>query len=64
MKFMVIRKADPDTEAGMMPTEQLVTDMLRYNEEMIKAGVMLDGMGLQPSARRARASSSATAGRR
>lgn len=54
MKFMVIRKADPDTEAGVMPTEQLVTDMLKYNEEMIKAGVMLDGMGLQPSVKGAR----------
>jgi hypothetical protein len=54
MKFVVIRKADPDTEAGVMPTEQLVTDMLKYNEEMIKAGVMLDGMGLQPSVKGAR----------
>jgi hypothetical protein len=54
MKFMIIRKADKDTEAGMMPTEQLVTDMLKYNEEMIKAGVMFDGMGLQPSSKGAR----------
>lgn len=54
MKFVVIRKADKDTEAGVMPTEQLVTDMLKYNEEMIKAGVMLDGMGLQPSVKGAR----------
>ncbi len=54
MKFMIIRKADKDTEAGMMPTEQLVTDMLKYNEEMIKAGVMVDGMGLQPSSKGAR----------
>ncbi|MDM0074232.1 YciI family protein [Variovorax sp. J2P1-59] len=54
MKFMIIRKADKDTEAGMMPTEQLVTDMLKYNEEMIKAGVMFDGMGLQPSVKGAR----------
>lgn len=51
MKFVVIRKADKDTEAGMMPTEQLVKEMLAYNEQMIKAGVMLDGMGLQPSAK-------------
>ncbi len=56
MRFMIIRKADPDTEAGMMPTAQLVTDMLKYNQEMIDAGVMLDGMGLQPSARGARVS--------
>ncbi|MDM0048330.1 YciI family protein [Variovorax sp. J22R115] len=54
MKFMIIRKADKDTEAGMMPTEQLVTDMMKYNEEMIKAGVMFDGMGLQPSVKGAR----------
>ncbi len=54
MKFMIIRKADKDTEAGMMPTEQLVTDMLKYNEQMIKAGVMFDGMGLQPSSKGAR----------
>jgi hypothetical protein len=54
MKFMIIRKADKETEAGMMPTEQLVTDMLKYNEEMIKAGVMFDGMGLQPSSKGAR----------
>ena len=54
MRFMIIRKADHDTEAGMMPTEQLVTDMLKYNEEMIKAGVMLNGMGLQPSVKGAR----------
>jgi hypothetical protein len=54
MKFMIIRKADKDTEAGMMPSEQLVTDMLRYNEEMIKAGVMFDGMGLQPTSKGAR----------
>jgi hypothetical protein len=54
MKFMIIRKADKDTEAGMMPTEQLVTDMMKYNEEMITAGVMFDGMGLQPSVKGAR----------
>ncbi|MGJ7506997.1 YciI family protein [Variovorax sp. GT1P44] len=54
MKFMIIRKADKDTEAGMMPTEQLVTDMMKYNEEMIRAGVMFDGMGLQPSVKGAR----------
>jgi hypothetical protein len=54
MKFMIIRKADKDTEAGMMPTEQLVTDMMKYNEEMIKAGVMFGGMGLQPTVKGAR----------
>jgi hypothetical protein len=54
MRFMIIRKADKDTEAGMLPTEQLLADMMKYNEEMIRAGVMLDGMGLQPSAKGAR----------
>jgi hypothetical protein len=54
MRFMIIRKADKETEAGAMPTEQLVTDMMKYNEEMMDAGVMLDGMGLQPSVKGAR----------
>ena len=54
MKFMIIRKADPETEAGAMPTQQLVADMMKYNEQMIAAGVMLDGMGLKPSATGAR----------
>ena len=51
MKFMVIRKADKDTEAGVMPTEQLLTEMGRYNEELVKAGVMLAGEGLHPSSK-------------
>ena len=54
MKFMIIRKADLETEAGVMPTEQLLQDMIAYNEEMVKAGVMLDGMGLQPTSKGAR----------
>ena len=54
MRFMIIRKADRDTEAGMMPTEALVTAMMKYNEEMIHAGVMKGGDGLKPSARGAR----------
>jgi hypothetical protein len=54
MRFMVIRKADPDTEAGMMPTEELISAMGKYNEEMVAAGVMLDGMGLQPTSKGAR----------
>ena len=49
MRFMIIRKADRDTEAGVMPSEQLLADMMRYNEEMVKAGVMLAGDGLKPS---------------
>jgi hypothetical protein len=54
MRFMVIRKADEETEAGVMPTEALVTAMLKYNDEMVKAGVMLAGDGLQPSSKGAR----------
>ncbi|MCX6022719.1 MAG: YciI family protein [Chloroflexi bacterium] len=54
MRFMIIRKADKDTEAGVMPSEQLLTDMMKLNEEMVSAGVMLSGEGLQPSAKGAR----------
>ena len=54
MRFMIIRKADRDTEAGVMPSEQLLADMMKYNEEMVKAGVMLAGEGLHPSAKGAR----------
>ena len=56
MRFMIIRKADSDTEAGAMPTEELVTAMMKYNEEMVNAGVMTGGDGLQPSSRGARIS--------
>lgn len=51
MRFMIIRKADADTEASVMPSEQLLTDMMKYNEEMVRAGVMLAGEGLHPSAK-------------
>ena len=51
MRFMIIRKADKDTEAGVMPSEALLAAMLDYNEQMVKAGVMVDGMGLHPSAK-------------
>lgn len=54
MRFMIIRKADQATEAGEMPSEELITAMMKYNEEMIQAGVMLAGEGLQPSAKGAR----------
>jgi hypothetical protein len=56
MRFMIIRKADRETEAGAAPTEALISAMLAYNDEMIKAGVMLDGAGLQRSAKGARVS--------
>jgi len=48
---MIILKADAHSEAGVMPDEQLLTDMGRYNEELAKAGVMLAGEGLHPSAK-------------
>ena len=54
MRFMLIVKANADTEAGVMPTEQELTEMGRYNEELVKAGVMLAGEGLHPSSRGAR----------
>jgi hypothetical protein len=54
MRFMIIRKADVHTEGEDKPTEELVTAMMAYNEEMIRAGVMLGGEGLQPSRKGAR----------
>lgn len=54
MRFIIIRRADKQTEAGVMPSEQLLAAMGKYNEEMVKAGVMLEGMGLQPSSKGAR----------
>ncbi len=54
MRFMVIVKATKDSEAGVMPSEELLVAMGKFNEELVKAGVMLDGMGLQPSAKGAR----------
>ncbi|HVW65236.1 MAG TPA: YciI family protein [Nitrosospira sp.] len=54
MRFMVMIKADKSTEAGAMPSEKLLTEMGKYNEELVKAGVMLAGEGLQPSSKGAR----------
>src|SRR5437773_799469 len=54
MRFMVIVKASKDSEAGMMPTKELLTEMGKYNEELVKAGVMLAGEGLQASSKGAR----------
>jgi hypothetical protein len=54
MKFMILVKATKDTEAGAMPDEKLLTDMLRFNEDLVKAGVMLAGEGLLPSSKGAR----------
>jgi len=54
MRFMIIVKATKDSEAGIMPSEQLLTEMGKFNEELVKAGVMLAGEGLHPSAKGAR----------
>lgn len=54
MRFMVIVKATPETEAGVMPSEDLLMAMGKYNEELVKAGIMLDGAGLQSSSKGAR----------
>jgi len=56
MRFMVIIKATPESEAGVMPSNELLLAMGKYNEELVKAGVMLDGAGLQSSAKGARIS--------
>jgi hypothetical protein len=54
MRFMILIKADEDTEAGVMPSQELLSAMGKYNEELVKAGVMLAGEGLQPSSKGAR----------
>ena len=54
MRFMVIVKANKDSEAGVLPTEKMLTEMGKFNEELVKAGVMLAGEGLQPSSKGAR----------
>ena len=51
MRVMVLIKADKDTEAGVMPSQQLLTDMGNFNEELVKTGVMLAGEGLHPSSK-------------
>lgn len=51
MRFMIIVKATKDSEAGVMPQESLIAEMVRFHEELAKAGVLLDASGLQPSAR-------------
>src|SRR6202051_3173208 len=54
MRFMMIVKASQDSEAGKMPSEELLSAMGKYNEELMKAGVLLDLSGLQPSSKGAR----------
>jgi hypothetical protein len=51
MRVMVIVKANKESEAGQMPSEKILSDMGKYNEELVKAGVMLAGEGLHPSSR-------------
>jgi hypothetical protein len=51
MRFMVIVKASKDSEAGVMPTAELLTPMSKFNEEMVKAGVMQAGEGLHPTSK-------------
>jgi hypothetical protein len=54
MRFMVIVKADKNSEAGVLPSKELLTEMGKFNEELAKAGVMLAGEGLQPSSKGSR----------
>jgi hypothetical protein len=54
MRFMILVKATRDSEAGVMPSQELLAEMGRFNEELVKAGVMLAGEGLHPSAKGAR----------
>ncbi len=54
MRFMVMVKATPESEAGVLPTTEMLTEMGRFNEELVKAGVMLAAEGLQPSSKGAR----------
>jgi hypothetical protein len=60
MRFIVMIKATPESEAGFMPSEQLLTEMGKYNEELMNAGVMLAAEGLQPSSKGARVSLSSS----
>ncbi len=54
MRFMMMVKANKDSEAGVMPDEKLISAMMKYNEEMTKAGVLVDLSGLQPTSKGAR----------
>jgi hypothetical protein len=54
MRFMIVIKADKNTEAGVLPDEKLLTEMGQFNEELVKAGIMLAGEGLHPSSKGAR----------
>ncbi|SEM65339.1 Uncharacterized conserved protein [Stigmatella aurantiaca] len=60
MRFMILVKADKNSEAGTLPDEKLMTEMGKYNEELMKAGVLLAGEGLHPSSKGARVKFSGT----
>jgi hypothetical protein len=60
MRFMILMKADKKTEAGVLPDETLLREMGQFNEELVKAGIMLAGEGLQPSSKGARVKFSGT----
>ena len=60
MRFMILVKADKNSEAGVLPDEKLLTEMGKFNEELVKAGVMLAGEGLHPSSKGARVRFSGT----
>jgi hypothetical protein len=60
MRFMVMVKADKNSEAGVMPSEKLLSEMGKFNEQLVNAGVMLAGEGLQPSSKGARVRFSGT----
>lgn len=54
MRFMILIKASKESEAGVLPDKKMLSEMMKYNEELVKAGVMLAGDGLQPSSKGAR----------
>jgi len=60
MRFMILVKADKDSEAGVLPDEKLLTEMMKFNEELVQAGVMLAGEGLHSSSKGARVKFSGT----
>ena len=60
MRFMILIRADKNSEAGVMPSEQMLAEMGKFNEELVKAGVMLAGEGLHPSSKGARVRFSGT----
>lgn len=60
MKFLILVKATKDSEAGVMPSEKLLTEMGKYNEELVKAGILLAGEGLHPSSKGTRVRFSGT----